>query len=487
MKSMSAVLCRILFIVFGLWIIAVCVSSVRWLVILEKPYWLIVAEVAACLFLAFAWNWGSRKKKILDILKLKWLRVAVWALFAGSFALRIWIAVDMQLIPTYDLEFSYNSALYLAENGYLPYSDWLGYVSNNIPLIMFWSICFKVTGWLGVENYYLVGGILNACMIQLAIFFAYKSVRIFVDAGKAALVLLMCMLNPVLYVYVPYYYTDTVCLVFFMGFVYAFFKGMTFDGKKKYAYWALAGAALAIGFTIRVTVLIAGIAAVIYLIIRLKRTDWKSHVSGLAVMVLLVLCVRIGYEAMYNKQIPEGVAENSLSVMHFIRMGTHGEGGYCSEDFHYTISLPNTQERFKVNFLLVKDSLKEQGIKGFFELQREKILSAWVIGDKGYEQYMQKPAGDSVLYPWLVGEHAGFFLEYCQFYNSFLFVSLLLCLFHRWKAPEWNLYSYCVLTILGAVVFYMFWEVQVRHTLCFYLVLAILAAYSWNENLQLEE
>ena len=477
MESLMRWMRKSLLFMVGFWALLICILSVKWLFLLNEPFIRIVLEIFLCIAAVIGWSWLIKSQTITEGLLSPMGMRMIKGIFLVTFVLRLWIAFDMQLVPILDLEEIYNRAIELAENGRLVYSEQLGYVFNNVPLMMFLSYFFKLAKILGITNYYLVGGVVNACMIQLAIYFTYRLAEITLDRKQAYFILLFCMLNPVLYVYVSYYYTDTICIPFLMGGLYFFFKGKG-GGIKGFIYEGISGVCLLIGGTIRATVLIAGVAIIIYTVVSSKKVKWKKSMMEILIAGFAFIAAGELFQVIYEKQIPAEVQQGALPATHFIMMGTHNDGEFSEEDFVYTISFPTKEEKASAAMQKIKENLRELGPRGFLRLQENKLIGVWAIGTKGYRQYMKETVKDSFLFPWLAGGKSGWFQQYCQFYNFLLFALLLVQTVCMWNVDKWNICHCCMIVLVGVGLLYIFWENHQRHTICFMLILGILSSHS---------
>ena len=170
--------------------------------------------IVACFFCAFFGGIVFLFGKLSD----KMLRIIILSGILATFCIQIYIVFHMKLIPKVDLSHIYDQNIVMVTQKIVKFTDkeYFGFNTNNIPIaiIIYWV--FRFANSLGCTDYRLAGGIFNVFMLLFFYCFSYGVLRKLTSIRITAVLMIFLLVNPMLYAYAGYYYTDTVSMPFTM-------------------------------------------------------------------------------------------------------------------------------------------------------------------------------------------------------------------------------------------------------------------------------
>lgn len=409
----------------------------------------------------------------------KCLVILSFVLIACATASQLYIADQMQLLPDVDLYCVIDQDKEIVEKGlhYFTNEEYFAVNTNNIPLtiVIYWV--FRFTKALGFHNYELAGGIFNVGMNLITYAAGYGIARRVTSDRPAFLFLAALLTNPVPYAYASYYYTDTISMGLATLAVYLFVCAIQTaekSGKRSIVLFVLSGVIFFWAVKVRVTSSFVLIAAVVYAVIMGK---WKRiRKTSIPVMLGLLIGCAV-YLPLYHYHVPYDTKETDITWEHFAAMGANMEtyGRYSYDDVAETLAQPTHEARVSYNLRKWQRRLKENGLAGGFHLVCNKEAIVWSYGSKQYYLYLQFVKDKQPIYDWLEGEHAGYFRNYLQSYNSLFLTAILVSLLVSLRRKKCGAMT-CIAAIdwLGAVAFYAIWEVHPRHSVSYLLLMNML-------------
>lgn len=387
--------------------------------------------------------------------------------------------VNIKAIPMVDLANIHKEAILMLESGEITSYNYFGRYGNNIPIVILIYLIFKSAITIGIDDLRLVGIIFNVIMISIGIVFSYLIILKLKNKKVALIFLILCLFNPVLYVYTPYYYTDTISIPFMMAGIYIFIKSE--EEKNLYLkrfYQFLIAAIIFFGFKIRATVGIIGIAIVLY----------KFYISKRKECILFILFFTIGifianfnYRLLEDKYVRFDKSSYEFPVTHWIMMGHQGEGGYSSADVEFTQSFETKSEKTKANLETLNKRLKEMGLTGYLELIGKKMQIVWSGGTHRYEQYLSTAEEYTGLYNYIVGDQNDIYVYYCQIFNGSLIFLILFGAINYIRKKSIDYFSAVYLLLFGAIIFYLLWEAHPKYSISFMLLMILLMTIGQQE------
>ena len=262
---------------------------------------------------------------------------------------------------------------------------------NNTVMTACLKLLFQFTNKLGMDVW-LAAILLSALATDLAVLLICLTVKKVFGLRAFYLTLWLSVLLYALHPTVSTPYSDTYAMPFTAGFVYLgtqFLYSDTRRAKGKYA--ALSGFVLYFGYCIKPTVMIAGIAAAILLLLYIKRPT-KAQVLSAALCAVLfcggVLTAAVAKETanpVIFGRVPteEERYKKEFPLSHFLMMGLNERAdayyGYFRADVKLTASIAGKAEKTAMHKRVIRNRLQDFGAAGFLEHCFNKAV--WVSTD----------------------------------------------------------------------------------------------------------
>lgn len=433
------------------------------------------------------------------------LTFAILIIIQGAFASQMSAPMPLQCLDLYGVEdaicvWDFNAiASGAAESVGSDLSigtiDYLHRHQNNIPLFYLLRSVFTIFHNLGITNYQVIGVALNILAINISILLIYLVAKRLWGTKKALFSLFASMfVLPLILMYIPYFYTDTLSLPFPILAVYLYLRMRDSKDFRRSIGW-LVGIILTafIGSMIKFSVSIVLIAIIIDLIIRPLhgKRSIKHILIYLLISVSLFGLMITGYSAFANKFIHSRAIPISITTpwTHYLMMGlnTKTTGGYNMSDDATTSDYTTVSEAMQYNISEIKSRLLEHGIMYPYFLY-EKALLTWTDGtyEASFRLANSSFATSEYKPSWLQKQITTYDTYPLTFYNFIQAVQSLILLALMFGAIK--LYSgtdhsrnFLLLTISGLALFLLIWEANPRYIVNFLPVILILTTPIWWE------
>ncbi len=407
-------------------------------------------------------------------------------LFSGiGIFLQYFILFYIQPILRYDHLLVFDGALEIIQTGKLSLSandTYFGLYPFNISIAALNSLILRILQLFGMAEKHLMLGLqcTYLFLIDLGIFFSWKIVKILHSTKSASLFALLCLFNPILYACAAGCYTTTLMVPLLMGtllLMICFLKETDF--RKKCILGFLSGAALAFGSRLRATVFIAGIALVIYLMIRVKPSVPTRPFKKTALLigtVLLGCAVSFGgFTAFQNSYVTEDYTDTQMPIIYYLMFAANPdtEGTYNEADYELVSHLNTLEEKETVSAQLLKERLQNMGIGGFLALANHKLELTWCDATDDYSDFLTTSRNYSGLQSFMAGDQKDFYAMYCHMFQVAIMVLLLISCIHMLKKKCDHAYYLLLLTLLGGMVFHILWESYYVYSFGFSMLLLI--------------
>ncbi|MDO5520437.1 MAG: hypothetical protein Q4G58_08095 [bacterium] len=430
----------------------------------------------------------SYYKKVMQLKegRLRYHTIGLSVLILG---LQMVILVLFNVTPTTDNYVSLDLASAMAEGKIselaYPGLDYFSIYGNMYFYTLLLMYVFKVAALVGIANYIKVAMVLNVLLIDLSLYFGYKIVIRLFDKKRAVLFLALTALNPLFYLVLPWTYTASYSMPFFMGIIY---YGIVYYQTEKQWVRVVSIITIALcsvlGYFLRPTALIATIALVYTAVIWCisKKGIYKQLVLSALVFILIGGIGYYSVSKMISSYNPD--REGNYPVTHWLMMGMHGEGRVNQIDNSYTSSFPTKEEKKQANIAKIKEYWQEEGASGYVTTLLKKIEIVWADGTCKYAARMQQDNTQSMLFESLAGGKKDGMVLYCQIYHAFLclFITYSVAI-SLWKDRRNGIFT-LQLILLGAVVFYLIWEAKELYRIPFIGLLVILALVGIDDKSQ---
>ena len=388
------------------------------------------------------------------------------------YVIRVYVNYDNLLIL--------NQALYMQSSGSFDpdfYNAYFQRYSQNYLITILLYLALGVAGKLGIHSLHWVPCLTAMACVDTGLIFAFLTAKQLKGWYGAYLLALLCLLNPVIYLWLPWHYTTVCSLPFLTGTLFFALKQKRSQNcKQRVVYGILLGCILAAGICIRVTILI-GLMALILCSFLWKAWKWeKKRLLQMGLSVLLTMTVTFGaYKMLENHFVTFDNSEKAFPVTHYIMMGTARNGTYSYEDVAYTMSFPGKEQKIRANLQELKNRVERLGTSGVMDLWGNKIHITWGDGTGGLQaQWMfETENSDSFLY--LCGEKNDLFRLYAQLYHVMLLFLVLAGVIFRMRKKRFDLFLAAGMILAGHMMFYTVWEAQNKYNIGLVFVLALLA------------
>jgi len=437
--------------------IVLIVGSIVYLFLLIKLYKFII-------------KLDAKKKKLIAIL-----------LLFGQFVLLLISAYVIRSVPQVDLIHILTEINSLNSTGEILNSTYYSVYPNNRFLLITLYWLQKI---IPLNNQVIFTGLSAICVSVMSLF-TYKTVNKVYGLDKALLSLFICVLSPIFYLYVSYYYTDILMLPIASIIIYLIVKSKDENNlKSNILYGLLIGFLSIIGYKIRAVVIFILIAYFVYLVFTRKVIDIiKKMVPILVAAIITIFSVGL----LENKLFTNIDETREFPMTHWIIMGFNGNnGGYYSQaDYDYSFSASDVEERKELNIKEIKNRIVELGPIKLVKLLGKKLYTVWGKGDYSYQKYLELVEDFNPSYKLLL-EDKNIVINYLlQISKIIVMIMAIVALINIYKRNE---KSVIAIALFGAVCFYLLWEVCPRYGLSFLPWLIIIGTVSYDTfNINIEK
>lgn len=441
--------------------------------------WIVLCTIVVILLISAGFEWilakfGSWMEK-----HLTWI-TAGFLILSGIVMYVIGRKLEFQ--PVYDLGNVYQGAVNWTEKGsLLECKDYLYGFPHNLGLIVVFRLLFGIVSLFGCKNYFLVASLAGEACLLVMMWSVIQCCRILFSDRTALRSILLMLCLPPLYVLPDIFYTDVMSVWAVPLVLYLYLRAERSDSLVKKYFWYLGmGLAAAIGMKIKFTVVIILIA--IY-VMALLRGKWKESAGALAVVLMIcALIYGLFHVAVYPSLLDEETAEQkNKPYIHWIMMGLQGNGSYNGNDYAFTESFTDAEERDKAIKEEIRRRVKENGIAGMMELYEAKTVNCFGDGTIGAGDFLDdNPLHETKLHDYVLdsGEKHMVYASICQGAFLIILMGMLAAAVKGFFLERGIHYKKIIpsLAFIGIWMFLMLWETSSRYFFNFISVMLMLAA-----------
>ena len=418
---------------------------------------------------------SSCSQKILVRISIVLLGIALLKLFIFGFCLTY--------IPPYDLIHIHSEAVNMLEAEKIVNVAYYAKYPTQQPLTILLFFVFSGARFLGITDYNTVGIVFNILAIFLSFWFIYK-ICCFWSLKYGVISLILCIMDPMIFSWASYYYTDTICMPFMLGGVYLFLRAeKTKSSKIKFLLFMLSALVIFLGGKIRVTSAFVLIAIVMYLFIKSSLRVFLKKISAIMVGIIcaIIFCnMLLSAYGVENKRY-------EYPITHWLKMGLNetSSGAYSSEDERTTMAQSTYEGKVQENIKTIKRRLKEMGVSGVEKLYLKKMTRVWSTA--AFTESLQERVEDyNILYKYTIGRSSTTFKYWKQMVRCAILILAFIGVIFEIKRKGFQ-NSWMFITIFGGILFYAFWEQKPRYSLCFLPILYIIETYSLTNVANMKE
>ncbi len=324
---------------------------------------------------------------------------------------------------------------------------------------------FTVVYGLYKTEYLLTGNVsdvlpvvLNIISLNISYIIMYKTAKLLYNPEKSLVCAFRGIMFTPLITYSAFFYTDSMSMPWITGALYLYIKWRIYGNIYN---MTLCGAVLAVAYKFKGSAVIMIPAIIIDMIFFVDR---KRKVMNFTLFmgVFSLFCIISGSISRNIIGLNDCELERyRFPLIHWVMMSADGRGGYCPEDFRYTLSFNGYDNKINADIERLSEKLSDGGISGFSEHLVNKISYTWRDGT-----YM---AGYYNKYSFLKSYGFYIFTALCQFTMMFRIVRKS---FFEKEVSDNELISRIML--FGVAVFLMIWETRCRYLVSFFALFALI-------------
>lgn len=414
------------------------------------------------------------------------------AMLAAIFFLQMIVYTLLRPAPYTDCRSVVEAAMEMSRNGFhlTAPNTYFGMYGNNYFFTLLLSVLFFTLRITGIGHYWTVSVALNAILLDIGYGILSGLVAKRMNRKASFTFLFLCFANPMTYFLSWYVYTNLIG-VFIMAMILLSFDRV-FTGEKHILGWAVVGGTfIALSFLIRVTAFFVVIAALVcYVLLMPKNKEIRHYGKALAVMALTVGIVFAAWTLVKNACVDKALQEANFPVSHWLAMGSNPSGGsFDPNDEVTTQSIAGKSEKDAYNKALFLARVTEKLKNGtFVRFYLGKAVASWINPGFAVLQFAQTSVTLGSFFSCTVGKNSGAFQAYIQIYFMLLYLLAALAAARAAFQRKPHFFdSVFMVTLFGAVVFYVFWEVKYSYCVSFVPLIGVLAAANQREKLALPE
>ena len=411
--------------------------------------------------------------KVIIKLDDKKKKIIVGILLGLQFILLLISAFVISSIPQVDLIHILTEINSLNDTGSILNNVYYSVYPNNRFLLI---ILYGLQKIIPIGNQILFSLLSTICISVMSLF-TYKTVNKVLNLNKGLLSLFICVLSPIFYLYVSYYYTDVLMLPFASILIYLIVKTKDEKNlKSNVLYGLLIGIIAIIGYKIRAVAIFILVAYFVYLIFTKKILIVLKKFAPIIIgAILTITCI----DTIENKFFTNVNVDKEFPMTHWIMMGVNEKsyGYYSQDDYNLSSSASNVSERTDLNIKEIKNRLSDLGPFGTVKLLVVKLVSVWGKGDYSYQKYLELVNDFNPSYSYLL-EDKNIVINYLlQFSKIVVMFMAIISLINIYKSGKKSIIA---ISLFGAVFFYLVWEVCPRYGLSFLPWLILIGTCSYD-------
>lgn len=411
--------------------------------------------------------------KVIIKLDDKKKKIIVGILLGLQFVLLLISTFVISSIPQVDLIHILTEINSLNDTGSILNNVYYSVYPNNRFLLI---ILYGLQKIIPISNQILFSLLSTICISVMSLF-TYKTVNKVWDLNKGLLSLFICVLSPIFYLYVSYYYTDVLMLPFASILIYLIVKTKDEKNlKSNVLYGSLIGIIAIIGYKIRAVAIFILVAYFVYLIFTKKTLIVLKKFAPIIIGAILTITCICTIE---NKFFTNVNVDKEFPMTHWIMMGVNEKsyGYYSQDDYNLSSSASNVSERTDLNIKEIKNRLSDLGPFGTVKLLVIKLVSVWGKGDYSYQKYLELVNDFNPSYSYLL-EDKNIVINYLlQFSKIVVMFMAIISLINIYKSGKKSIIA---ISLFGAVFFYLVWEVCPRYGLSFLPWLILIGTCSYD-------
>lgn len=415
---------------------------------------------------------------------------SLWLVLQGISAIcMLMITRKLEVDLSWDWGRLLQSSYEFAATGQLDYPEYFMQYPNNqswlVFLIFFCKLILKIFPDAEFYMYKTVTMIAATLLVQIAIFYVYRTAKLLWDEQKAFMVGIVALLYVPFYSYAQFLYTDTPGLCIATLLMYCCVAMEKKNTKKaKWKYSAAIGILAALAYHVKIIVFIVFIAIIIEKAVKnFPKVAIILAFGGVIALAFAATHVTITKTVQMTLNFDEEEARQyEFPPSQWIMMMLNSYGGYVQEDVNFTRSIVGYEEKDAANIEVIKERLHDRGVAGTMRhILYTKQLRTWTNSCLAGDDYTHR----TPIYPESIFQKIfsqdGSWHGICLIYTWIVHISILLgILLSAISALHKNFKEQQMLfgriAIFGLWLFLSIWECNSRYLFTLASVMLLTAA-----------
>lgn len=442
--------------------------------------------------------------KLMQVCNAKVRKVITVVASLCAVVLQMYFLFYVRSYYKWDSGFVIGGASSLAETGVVAEQAhyYLSVYPNQNTFVCITAVLVKLSDLLGVAivDRPLVFNVFNTLCMDAAVVLSVLLIKkCKPEQSKETWVqdYLFILCNPFLYLGVSYYYTITLSLPLTMGFLLLIVEIEKEEKGTKQSLWRwiLAGILLGVGFELRATAMILGIAAAITGLKHVLYTkEIKKNLIKFVVIAGTTVLVAAGLDTAQSRYVGLDTHDTAFPTTHWLMMSLTPPGSHNAEDEAYTASFATKEEKEAAVKHRLQEKMDAMSLSDYAGLAKIKAQNTFGNGTNGYGVFLADALRTDGLYEVVFGGHKDLIVLWHQGYYLFLMLGILL------YTGAWMVHAICeeemkerdrgfllLLVLLGAILFYVLWEASEQYSVPFMMIMTALGLLGFSSVSQEQE
>lgn len=348
------------------------------------------------------------------------------------------------------------------------------YPNNNgilILLSLYYRAIYLIMG--DVPNYAPI--LLNTVFIAVAVLFTFLTARKIFKPYGVIMTVVFCFLFMPYYTYTAYYYSDSLSIPFTVMSVYFIVLSAKLPKERlvqRLIYLALSALFISVGYTIKGSLLVILVGAVVYLVLYNKL---KQALISILRLVVAFAVFNTGIKTFINSfefTTKEELYEEQFPINHWIMMGLYGDGGFHQEDAVYTNNAGNYDQKKAADNKMIVKRLKDMGLPGMAKHMCNKLTFTWRDGIYWVDHHLNSKDADgnqiadrNPLFEFVLrdGDYYNIFYVYSNGFHLAMIILMAVSAIYGAKRKRITSMTLIRGIVFGAALFFMVWETRSRY------------------------
>ena len=425
-----------------------------------SPIILALLSSAAFLMIVSAWLFIRKNETFFT----KHIRLFTLGFFLFMGAIQIAMIFPLRYKPVFDVDALFGGAAEWTTTGdFTSYHVYFGMFHNNWGGLLLLRLVFGLAKLLGISNFYLVASIFNSALSLSTMYLTGSVCQKLIGVRGRVMAYFLFTISLPFYFIAPAFYTDALTMVFpiLILRLYLAAREQKNTAKRLLAF-ALMGIAAGVGYGIKATVIIMLIAVVIDAVLF---WDFKKYAPLIPISVIAVLLCSLAVQGAIYRHLDRSEAERfEIPILHWVMMGTAGNGFYNGDEYEFTKSFADPAERETAVKERLQERLKSYGVRDYAGLFTVKLDIDFGDGTYGLSDCLGgKLKKSNALHEFLLnnGAHRDAYKHICTGVLVALYVLLIAsCVLDVIRTGPTLKMLAPRLALFGLLLFLLFWEAR---------------------------